>query len=87
MTMVRLSSRDASLLMDVLEQKELPLEERRKLLEEADPKVREIGEALIDSGQVSHDPDVSEAVESIRRWAEEIKRTEKPHDEEQTVHA
>lgn len=73
--------------MDVLEQKELPLADRRKLLEKADPKVREIGEALIDPGQISQDPDVSEAVESIRRWAEEIKRSEKPHDDEQNVYA
>ena len=39
--MVRLSSRDASLLMDVLEQQELPQEERRKLLD------KEIGRAHV----------------------------------------
>jgi hypothetical protein len=76
--MVRLSSRDASLLMDVLEQRELPAEERRKLLRDADPKVQEIGEALIDNapGQTIEDPDVREAVDSIRRWADETKRSE-----------
>jgi hypothetical protein len=33
----RLSLRDASLLMDVLEQQNLPVEQRRQLLDEADP--------------------------------------------------
>jgi hypothetical protein len=76
--MVRLSSRDASLLMDVLEQRELPAEERHKLLGDADPKVQEIGEALIDNApsQTIEDPDVREAVDSIRRWADETKRSE-----------
>ena len=69
--MVRLSSRDASLLMDVLEQQELPPEERRKLLDEANPVVRQIGEALIDPSQMSNDPDIKEAVEQIRQWADE----------------
>lgn len=69
--MVRLSSRDASLLMDVLEQQELPPEERRKLLDKADPVVRQIGESLIDPSQMSSDPDIKEAVEQIRQWAEE----------------
>jgi hypothetical protein len=64
--------------MDVLEQQELPAEERRKLLDEADPKVQEIGEALIDNAasQTIEDPDVREAVDSIRRWADETKRSE-----------
>jgi len=54
--MVRLSSRDASLLMDVLEQQELPPEERLKLLKEADIVVRQIGEALIDPSQIKQRP-------------------------------
>jgi len=74
--MVRLSSRDASLLMDVLEQQELPPEERRKLLDKADPVVRQIGEALIDPSQTSNDPDVQEAVAQIRQWAEETQKIE-----------
>jgi hypothetical protein len=69
--MVRLSSRDASLLMDVLEQQELSPEERCKLLNEANPVVRQIGEALIDPTQMSNDPDIKEAVEQIRQWADE----------------
>jgi hypothetical protein len=69
--MVRLSSRDASMLMDVLEQQELTPEERRKLLDKADPVVRQIGEALIDPSQMTNDPDIKEAVEQIRQWAEE----------------
>jgi hypothetical protein len=74
--MVRLSSRDASLLMDVLEQKELPPEQRRQLLEGADVEVRKIGDALIDPNQDIADADIKEAVDSIRRWAEETKRSE-----------
>ena len=69
--MVRLSSRDASMLMDVLEQQELTPEERLKLLDKADPVVRQIGEALIDPSQMTNDPDIKEAVEQIRQWAEE----------------
>jgi chaperonin cofactor prefoldin len=69
--MIRLSSRDASLLMDVLEQQELPPEERLKLLDEADPVVRQIGEVLIDQSRISNNPDIKEAVEQIRQWAEE----------------
>ena len=57
--------------MDVLEQQELPPEERRKLLDEANPVVRQIGEALIDPSQKSNDPDIKEAVEQIRQWADE----------------
>jgi len=57
--------------MDVLEQQELPPEERRKLLDEANPVVRQIGEALIDPSQMSNDPDIKEAVEQIRQWADE----------------
>jgi hypothetical protein len=74
--MVRLSSSDASLLMDVLEQQELSPEELRQILDQADPTVREIGEALVNPNQEIHDPDIKEAVESIRRWAEETKEIE-----------
>jgi hypothetical protein len=62
--------------MDVLQQQELPVEERRKLLDEADPVVRQIGEALINPGQVIDNPDIQEAVDSIRRWADETKQSE-----------
>lgn len=74
--MVRLSSRDASLLMDVLEQQQLPPEERQKLLDEADVVVRQIGEALIDPSKTSDDPDIREAVAQIRQWAEETQKIE-----------
>lgn len=74
--MVRLSSRDALLLMDVLEQQELPPEERRKLLAEADPVVREIGEALINPNLTIDNADIREAVESIKRWANDTRQTE-----------
>ena len=62
--------------MDVLERQELPLQERLKLLEHADPKVREIGQALIDPSQVIEYGDVKEAVESIRLWEEETRGSE-----------
>ena len=74
--MVRLSSRDASLLMDVLEQQDLPDEQRNQLLDEADPIVRQIGEALINPNLVIQNPDIREAVESIRRWADETEKSE-----------
>jgi hypothetical protein len=65
------------LLMDVLEQKELSAEERRKLLDDAaNPVVRQIGEALIDPSQTSNDADIREAVEQIRQWAEETEKIE-----------
>jgi hypothetical protein len=74
--MVRLSSRDASLLMDVLEQQDLSDEKRNQLLDEADPIVRQIGEALINPNLVIQNPDIKEAVESIRRWADETEKSE-----------
>jgi hypothetical protein len=74
--MVRLSSKDASLLMDVLEQNELTPKERLKLLEDAGPKVLEIGKALIDPNQAITDPEVKEAVESINLWADTTRRIE-----------
>ena len=74
--MVRLSSSDASLLMDVQEQQELSPEELRQILDQADPTVHEIGEALVNPNQEIHDPDIKETVESIRRWAEETKEIE-----------
>jgi hypothetical protein len=60
--MVRLTSRDASLLMDVLEQ-DLQPEELSRLLDEADPVVRQIAEELINPNQTINDPDINEAVE------------------------
>ena len=62
--------------MDVLEQQELAPEQRRKLLEGADPVVQQIGEALIDPGQTTDDPAIKEVVEQIRQWAEETKKIE-----------
>lgn len=75
MTMVRLSSHDASLLMDVLEQPE----ESHRLLANAKPVVQEIGKALINPSEEVGDSDVKEAVHSIRRWAEESKRSDDQH--------
>jgi hypothetical protein len=74
--MVRLSSKDATLLMDVLDQQGLTEEERRRLLVGAGEVVRRIGEALIDPAHVATDPEIREAVESIRRWADGTKEIE-----------
>lgn len=62
--------------MDVLEQQELPPEERRKLLAEADPIVRQIGEALINPTLAINDAEIKEAVESIKRWADDTRQIE-----------
>jgi hypothetical protein len=72
--MIRLSSANASLLMDVLEQRDIPLEERRKVLQDADPQVRQIGEALIDPNQIIENNEIRETVEAIRHWSEESRR-------------
>jgi hypothetical protein len=74
--MVRLSSKDASLLMDLLEQTELSEEERLRLLEGADKQVHEIGKALIHPDDPIEDPDIKEAVDSIRQWADTTKRVD-----------
>ncbi len=58
-------------MVDVLEQGDLPAHERLRLLDNVDPKVREIGEALINSSTTNLDPDVQDAVNAIRRWAEQ----------------
>ena len=63
-------------MIDVLEQQALEPKERRKFLDDADPTVREIGEALINPTQEIDDPDIKEAVESILRWADETKEIE-----------
>lgn len=62
--------------MDVLEQQDLSDEKRNQLLDEADPIVRQIGEALINPNLVIQNPDIKEAVESIRRWADETEKSE-----------
>jgi hypothetical protein len=74
--MVRLSSRDASLLMDLLEQTDLSQIERLKLLDGTDEKVREIGGALLNPNQPIEKADIREAVEQIRQWADETRKIE-----------
>jgi hypothetical protein len=74
--MVRLSSRDTSILVDVLEQDELLPQERLALLEGASPEVREIGEALINLGKKIDDPEIRDAVDAILRWADQTKPAE-----------
>ena len=60
----------------LINQQELSPEELRQILDQADPTVHEIGEALVNPNQEIHDPDIKETVESIRRWAEETKEIE-----------
>lgn len=66
--MVRLSSKDASLLIDVLEHDDLPQTERLKLLDGADHDVLEIGKALIDPTLDIQDDAIREAVTQIQNW-------------------
>ena len=74
--MVRLSSSDASLLMDVLEKQEHSPEDRLNLLTTANPVVRQIGEALINPNVAIDVPEIKEAVESIKRWADDTRESE-----------
>ena len=85
--MVRLSSRDASLLMDLLEQIDLPENERLNLLNGADEQVLEIGRALLNPNQAIEKADIREAVEQIRLWADETKKIEDRIEEKQRLYA
>jgi hypothetical protein len=85
--MVRLSSRDASLLMDLLEQTNLSEGERLKLLDGSDEKVLEIGKALLNPNQKIETPDIREAVEQIRQWADETRQIEDRIEEKQRLYA
>jgi len=62
--------------IDLLEQANLSEDERLNLLDGADEQVREIGKALLNPDQTIENPDIKEAVESIRRWADETKQIE-----------
>ena len=85
--MVRLTSRDASLLMDLLEQTDLPDNERLNLLNGADEQVREIGRALLNPTQVIDKADIREAVEQIRLWADETNKIQQKIEEKQRMYA
>ena len=85
--MVRLTSRDASLLMDLLEQTDLPDNERLNLLTGADEQVQEIGKALLNPNQAIEKPDIREAVEQIRLWATETEKIEQKIEEKQRQYA
>ena len=85
--MVRLTSRDASLLMDLLEQTDLPDNERLNLLTGADEQVQEIGRALLNPNQRIEKPDIREAVEQIRLWANETEKIEQKIEEKQRQYA
>ena len=71
--MVRLSSKDVSLLIKVLVAEDRPRQERLKLVEGAGTEVREIARALID-GTTPANEEIKEAVEAVREWAAETKR-------------
>lgn len=85
--MVRLTSRDASLLMDLLEQTDLPDNERLNLLDGADEKVREIGKALLNPNQTIENAEIKEAVEQIRLWAKETEEIQQKIKEKQRLYA
>jgi len=74
--MVRLSSEDAALLLDVMEPQALEPGERERLLEGAKPEVRAIADALTHPGRPIEDAEIREAVESIQRWNEETRLSE-----------
>jgi len=76
--MVRLSSKDTSILVDLLEP-ELSLEERQHLLDTADHQVRAIGEALLHPEQPVADEEVRETAAEIREWASETSRVTDEH--------
>lgn len=85
--MVRLTSRDASLLMDLLEQTDLPDNERLNLLNGADEQVREIGRALLNPTQTIDNADIREAVEQIRLWADETNKIQQKIEQKQRLYA
>jgi hypothetical protein len=85
--MVRLSSRDASLLIDLLEQTNLSENERLKLLDGADEQVHEIGKALLNPSQTIEKADIKEAVEQIRLWAGETQEIEEKIEKKQRQYA
>jgi hypothetical protein len=72
--MVKLSSEDASLLVDVLEADDQTPEQRLAMLNDATSEdIKEIGRALIEDSQPEK-TDIREAVQAIRKWAEESRR-------------
>jgi hypothetical protein len=85
--MVRLTSRDASLLMDLLEQTDLTDNERLNILNGADEQVREIGRALLNPTQTIDNADIREAVEQIRLWADETNKIQQKIEEKQRLYA
>lgn len=85
--MVRLTSRDASLLMDLLEQTDLADNERLSLLNGADKQVREIGRALLNPTQKIDNAEIREAVEQIRLWADETNKIQQKIEEKQRLYA
>lgn len=75
--MVKLTSEDASLLVDVLEaDDQLPAERIAMLDDATTQEVRQIGRALIENSQPD-DQDIREAVQAIRKWVEESRRVNK----------
>lgn len=71
--MVRLSSKDVSLLIKVIVAKEKSRRERLKIVKGASKSVRLIAEALIDNA-IPVDEDIRDATEAIRDWADETRR-------------
>ena len=49
--------------------------------------MREIGKALLNPNEIIEKPDIREAVEQIRIWAEETKEIEKKIEEKQRQYA
>jgi hypothetical protein len=72
--MIKLSSEDASLLVDVLESDDLTNDQRLRMLEGASSdEVKQIGSALIGASEPPNDA-IKQAVQAIKDWAEESRR-------------
>lgn len=67
--MIRLTTRDASILARLVQYDNLSQEQRLRILEEAGAEAKDIGRVLLGIEQPNSD-DIRETVEAIRNWVE-----------------
>jgi hypothetical protein len=65
--MIRLTTRDASILARVVQYENLPIERRRQMLDEAGPEAQRIGRVLLKLEQPNSE-EVREIVAAIENW-------------------
>jgi len=65
--MIRLTTRDASILARVVQYDNLPIDQRRQMLDEATPEARQIGRALLGLEEPASN-EIREMVDAIRNW-------------------